>query len=44
MAKKRKMPTDVNQRAEAIVDLATSSEPEPHRDEGKDASAVELGG
>jgi hypothetical protein len=43
MAKKTRMPTDLNQRAKAIVDLATSDEPVPDPDEGKDPAAVELG-
>lgn len=43
MAKRKKMPTDVNQRAKAIVDLATRNEPEPDPDEGKDPAAVESG-
>ena len=43
MAKRKKMPTDVNQRAKAIVDFATSHEPEPDPYEGKDPAAVELG-
>ena len=29
MAKRKKMPTDLNQRAKAIVDFATSDEPSP---------------
>ncbi len=43
MAKKTKMPTDVNQRAKAIVDFATSAEDLPDPDEGKDPAAVALG-
>lgn len=43
MAKRTKMPTDLNQRAKAIVDLATSDEPVADPDEGKDPAAVELG-
>ncbi len=43
MAKKQKMPTDVNQRAKAILDLATSDEQPPDPDEGKDPAAVALG-
>jgi hypothetical protein len=41
MAKRKKMPTDLNQRAKAIVDFATGddSPPEPE----KDAAAVSLG-
>lgn len=37
------MPTDLNQRAKAIVDLATSDEDLPDPDEGKDPAAVALG-
>ncbi len=40
MAKRKKMPTDLNQRAKAIVDLATRDEP---GEDGKNAAAVELG-
>ncbi len=43
MAKKTKMPTDVNQRAKAIVDFATGTERVPDPDEGKDPAAVALG-
>lgn len=43
MAKRKKMPTDVNQRAKGIVDFATSDEPKPGPDEGKDPAAVALG-
>ena len=43
MAKKSKMPTDVNQRAKAIVDFATGTEDVPDPDEGKDPAAVALG-
>jgi hypothetical protein len=43
MAKRKKMPTDLNQRAKAIVDFATSDEPVPDPDEGKDPAAVALG-
>ena len=43
MAKRTKMPTDLNQRAKAIVDLATRDEPLPDPDEGKDPAAVALG-
>jgi hypothetical protein len=43
MAKRTRMPTDLNQRAKAIVDLA-SGEIEPEDpDEGKDPAAVALG-
>lgn len=37
------MPTDVNQRAKAIVDFATGTETPPDPDEGKDPAAVALG-
>jgi hypothetical protein len=40
MAKKAKLPTDVNSRAKAIVDFATSDE-EPDE---RDPAAVDLGG
>jgi hypothetical protein len=43
MAKRKRMPTDLNERAKAIVDLATSDEPVPDPDEGKDPAAVALG-
>lgn len=43
MAKRTKMPTDLNARAKAIVDLATSDEDVPDPDEGKDPAAVALG-
>jgi hypothetical protein len=43
VAKKSKMPTDVNQRAKAIVDFATGTEDVPDPDEGKDPAAVALG-
>ncbi len=43
MAKKTRMPTDVNQRAKAIVDFATGAEDVPDPDEGKDPAAVESG-
>lgn len=43
MAKKSKMPTDVNSRARAIVDLATSDEELPDPDAGKDPAAVARG-
>lgn len=33
MAKKAKLPTDVNSRGKAIVDLATSDEPVPEPDD-----------
>lgn len=40
MAKRRKMPTDVNQRAKSIVDFATCEEPAP---DDRDPAAVESG-
>ncbi len=43
MAKKAKLPTDVNSRAKAIVDFATSDGEVPDPDEGKDPAAVALG-
>jgi hypothetical protein len=43
VAKKAKLPTDVNARAKAIVDLATSDEPMADPDEGKNARAVAAG-
>lgn len=43
MAKRTKLPTDVNSRAKAIVDLATSDAPVPDPDEGKDPAAVRYG-
>jgi hypothetical protein len=42
MAKKAKLPTDVNSRAKAIVDFATSDEELPDPDEGKDPAALAL--
>ena len=43
MAKRTRMPADRNQRARAIVDLATSDDPVPDPDAGKDPEAVKLG-
>lgn len=45
MAKRKKMPTDVNQRAKAVVDLATAEEAPPDADDatGKNAAAVAAG-
>ncbi len=43
MAKRKKMPTDLNQRAKAIVDLATSDERLPDPDQGKSPKAVARG-
>jgi len=37
------MPTDLNQRAKAIVDLATGEREVADPDEGKNRAAVELG-
>ncbi len=37
MAKRKKMPTDLNQRAKAIVDFATSDEPGDEKDEARAA-------
>lgn len=37
MAKRKKMPTDLNQRAKAIVDFATSDEPSEEKDEARAA-------
>jgi len=35
MAKRKRMPTDVNQRAKAVVDFATSDEPSESKDEAR---------
>lgn len=35
MAKRKRMPTDLNQRAKAIVDFATSDEPGDEKDEAR---------
>ena len=43
MAKRTKMPTNLNQRAKAIVDLATGERDPADPNEGKDPAAVELG-
>jgi len=43
MAKRTKMPTDVNQRAKAIVALATGEVEPENPDAGKDPAAVALG-
>lgn len=43
MAKRTKMPTDLNQRAKAIVDLATGRREPADPDEGKNPAAVALG-
>jgi hypothetical protein len=37
MAKQKKMPTDLNQRAKSIVDFATSDEPSDEKDEARAA-------
>jgi hypothetical protein len=43
MPKRSSKPRDLNAMAAAIVDQATSDEPEPDSDEGKNPAAVELG-
>jgi hypothetical protein len=43
MPKRSSKPRDLNAMAAAIVDQATSDEPEPDPDEGKNPAAVELG-
>ena len=43
MPKRSRKPTDLNKLAASIVDDATSDEPAPDPDEGKDPAAVELG-
>jgi hypothetical protein len=43
MPKRSSKPRDLNKLASAIVDDATSDEPAPDPDEGKDPAAVELG-
>jgi hypothetical protein len=43
MAKRTKMPTDLNQRAKRIVELTTTDEVIPDPDAGKDPAAVALG-
>jgi hypothetical protein len=43
VAKRTKMPTDVNERAKAIVDLATGDREVEDPYEGKNPAAVELG-
>ncbi len=43
MPKRSRKPRDPNAMAAAIVDEATSDEPTPDPDEGKDPAAVELG-
>jgi hypothetical protein len=39
----KKRPRDLNQLAASIVDVATSDEPRPNPDEGKDPAAISLG-
>ena len=41
--KRSSKPRDLNQMASAIVESATSNEPEPDSDEGKNPAAVALG-
>ena len=43
MPKRSSKPTDLNQRAAAIVAQSVSDEPEPDRYAGKNPAAVELG-
>lgn len=43
MAKRTKMPTDLNERAKAIVDLATGERRPADPGEGKNPAAVALG-
>jgi hypothetical protein len=43
VAKKTRMPTDANQRAKAVVDLATGDREVVDPDKGKNPAAVELG-
>lgn len=43
MPKRSRKPSDLNKLAASIVDDATSDEPQPDPDEGKDPAAVELG-
>lgn len=43
MPKRSSKPRDLNAMAAAIVTQATSDEPEPDPDEGKDPAAVSLG-
>jgi len=43
VTKQSKKPRDLNALAKAIVDSATSEEPEPDPDEGKNPHAVALG-
>jgi hypothetical protein len=43
MAERTRKPRDLNQLPAAIVESATSDEPRPGPDEGKDPAAVSLG-
>lgn len=43
MPKRSSKPRDLNSMAAAIVDQATSEEPEPDEDEGKNPAGVALG-
>ena len=43
MPDRSRKPRDLNQMAKAIVDSATSDEPRPDPDEGKNPAAVALG-
>jgi hypothetical protein len=43
MPKRSRKPRDLNKMAASIVDEATSAEPQPDPDEGKNPAAVELG-
>ncbi len=43
MAKRKRMPTDLNQRAKAIVDFATSDERGVEKDEARAASGAKGG-
>lgn len=44
MARKRKMPRDVNERAKRILEIVTGDAPEEKpQDDGKDPAAVALG-
>jgi hypothetical protein len=43
MAKRKKMPTDLNQRAKAIVDFATSDEPGQQKDAARAAGGSKGG-
>lgn len=43
MSKRSRKPRDLNSMAAAIVEQATSDEPEPDADQGKNPAAVTLG-